>query len=506
MKNKNIIKILIGCFSFATMLLTSCEGILEQNPYSQISDEQFWKTPSDAASGVAAIYDGMQRTYSSKYLPWGEFRADNFNRNATNTQANFIELVNNTLSPNNSTALRWDELYKMIARANLAIENIPKINGVNRNLLAEAYAVRAFAYFHAIRVWGDVPLFTEPVKGLDGNLYRPRTSADEIMTKVILPDLQQAEALMIEPANKFRFSKGSVWSLQAEVYMWLKDYAKAKVALDKIRTSGSYSLTTTREAWSKMFINEGPANGIYNKVMDGPELILSIRYDATDATASQDRSPVNSTYMNGIPAFVLNSTFEFKWFSRFPTDSAIWISKYRTFPLRKDAAGRNFFGDWRYVESREAGAALTFGTRLAKFRKAQVNAIDDTDLHIFRYANTILLLAEAENQLGNTSAALGYLNQIRTARQLPTVPANSPEVATKGALEDLILEERQYELLGEGVRWWDLRRTGKAIEVMNAARATDPSYRKLTEGTLLFPIFDRHLIDNSSLTQNEAYK
>jgi starch-binding outer membrane protein, SusD/RagB family len=497
MKNRNKIKVLIGCFSFATILFASCEGILEQQPYSQIAEEQFWTKPSDAVSGVAAIYDGMQRTYSSKYLPWGEFRADNFVRNSVSIPGNSLELLNNTLSASNSQVLRWDEFYKMIARANLAIENIPKISGANRSLLAEAHAIRAYAYFHAIRVWGGVPLYTEAVKGLGDNLYRPRTSADEIMTKVILPDLQQAEALMVVNADPYRFSKGSVWSLQAEVYMWLKDYPKAKVALDKIRTSGSYSLTNTRETWARMFINEfGERQPV--KTMAGPELIFSIKYELTDATASQDRSPVNSTYFSGIPPFYIAARLENKWLARFPTDSAAWVRLYPNFPLRKDATNRNFFGDWRQTESREIAQPIGGNVRLAKFRKNQVNANDDTDVHVFRYANTILLLAEAENQLGNTSVALGYLNQVRTARQLPTVPANSPEVATKAALENLILEERQYELLGEGVRWWDLRRTGKAVEIMNPINGQ-------TEQKLLFPIFDRHLIDNSLLKQTEGY-
>jgi tetratricopeptide (TPR) repeat protein len=488
MRNIKTFKDVVLAVLTATVL-SSCESILNEQPYSQLSENQFWKTPTDVAAGVAAIYDGMQKTYDNKYYRWGEFRSDNFVRNPTTATAEMLELLTNTITPTNTSTLRWDEFYLMIARANLAIENIPKIAGYDRQLLGEAHAIRAFAYFHAVRVWGDVPLFTEALKGFDQEIQRPRTKASEIMEKVILPDIQKAESLISQNTNQFRFSKAALWSLQGEVYMYLKDYAKAKVALTNIVRLNTFSLVNTRDTWQRLFLNDILLGG---KIMTGPELIFSIRYDLTDT----DRSGVQGIFFSGIPDAYISPRLENKWIGRFPIDSISWYRLYPNFaPRTKDAAGRTLFGDWRYFESRESGVGIGL-SRVAKYRKANANIADDTDVHVYRYANTILLLAEAENQLGNKDAAIALLNQLRTARQLPTVRA--VDFTTKEQLEDYLLDERQFELLGEGVRWWDLIRTNKAVQVMNPINGQ-------TERKLLFPIFERHLIDNPMLTQTEGY-
>ena len=117
----------------------------------------------------------------------------------------------------------------------------------------------------------------------------------------------------------------------------------------------------------------------------------------------------------------------------------------------------------------------------------------------------LLLLAEAENQLGNDVKALAIVNQIRTARKLPLV-TSADFGATNEERENYILDERQMELLGEGQRWWDLRRTNKAIEVLNPILTVTPNAALLTEDRLLFPVYFEHLVENPNLLpQNSGY-
>ncbi len=477
--------------ALACFLLSSCEGILEQAPFSQLAEEQFWRTNTDALSGVSAIYDGMQKTYNSKYYNWGEFRADNYVASST-PGADALELLKNALTPTNSNALRWNNFYLMIARANIAIESIPKIPGYDPQLLGEAYAIRAYAYFHAVRVWGDVPLYTAAVTSLDQEIQKPKTKAADIMSQVVIPDMLRAESLLTQTVNTYRFSKAGIWSLQAEVYMFLKDFAKARVALTNITKLNVFSLVTTRDAWLKQFLND-PAQG--GKFQTSPEFIFNIRYSVTE---DNDRSGIYGTFFAGLPSFFISPVLEQKWITKFPIDSVAWTTLYPTFPPKtKDAAGKTLFGDWRYFESRESGRGIGLA-RVAKYTKINLSpTFDDTDIIVYRYANTLLLLAEAENQLGNPAAAVALANQIRTARQLPLVKAT--DFPTKQQLENFLLDERQLEFLGEGVRWWDLRRTEKAVEVMGPINGQ-------TQQKLLFPIFDRHLIDNPLLTQTEGYQ
>lgn len=485
-----IISIYITFLISVLFVFPSCDKILDEKPISTLEEEQFWLSNADAEAGVTAIYDAIQKHFNTRHFFWGEFRGDNYIASNTASGAT-LELINNTIQPGNSGVLRWNNLYQMIARANIAIEKIPTITGADRNLLAEAYILRAYAYFEAIKVWGAVPLYKEPIKNLGQDMLRPRTPAATIMNETIIPDMLEAERIMTRQTNTYRFSRMGIFAFQANVYMFLKDYAKAKAVLTNIVNSRFYTLTTNREDWQKLFLNDTRLGG---KQMTGPELIFSIRNSLTE---DADRGGVYNNLFAGLPGFYIAPRLENKWIQRFPTDSATWTTRYPGFiPRGRKLDGTVLYGDWRYFDSREAAAAIGL-SRVAKYNKQNYNgAFDDSDTHIYRYANIILLLAEAENQLGNMTAAVALLNQIRTARQLPTVTA--AEFTSKEALEDYILDERQMEFLGEGQRWWDLVRTGKAVSTMGPLNGQ-------TEQKILFPIFLNHLIDNPNLTQNPGY-
>ncbi|MFK7981894.1 MAG: RagB/SusD family nutrient uptake outer membrane protein, partial [Saprospiraceae bacterium] len=491
--------ITIVCLTF------SCNGLLDEQPLSEIGAADFWQSNNDAALGVAAIYDGLQPTYRTKHYLWGEFRSDNFSVGSESASANNLELLFNDVNTGNSAAIDWSDFYIAVNRANLAIKYIPQINGFNQNLLAEAHAVRAYLYFDAIRVWGAVPLFTEPVESSAQDLELPRTDPSTIMNEIVLPDMLEAEALMTLIADKYRFTQTTIWALQADVYMWQQNYAKAKEVLDKIVGSNEYSLVTTPEAWQNLFLNDIQEGGP-GKVMTGPELMLSLRFDINEprdnpGQTRANRSGVFALFFAGLPSFHLSPVLETKWVEKFPIDSLGWATKYPdTAPVLTnddDADGvlETVYGDWRYYFCREEGVGgldsrLIGEARLAKYNKTNYSQdLDDSDIVLYRYAGMLLLLAEAENQLGNADRALALVNQIRTARQLPMV-ATEEFGTTTDERENYILDERQLELLGEAERWWDLRRTGKAMEVLNPILDTLPGGVPLTQERLLFPIFD----------------
>src|SRR5690242_19983812 len=142
---------------------TGCKKFLDQQPISQLSQENFWKTADDAKLGVAAIYDGVQKTLSGNYTDWGDARSDNFTYGGTGENQ-----INVTLNGLNSltAAANWNNLYFTIARANLAIKYLPNISTLSavarNNYLAQAYGLRAYMYFYGIRVWGKLPVTLEP--------------------------------------------------------------------------------------------------------------------------------------------------------------------------------------------------------------------------------------------------------------------------------------------------------------------------------------------------------
>lgn len=473
------------------ILLTSCEKILNQDPVSQVKAENFWKSNSDAALGVAAIYDNMQATYRIKHFLWGEFRSDNFISTSTSF-ASTINLINNTIINTDEISLRWNSLYTIINTANLAIDKIPSIPLYDQNLLGEAYALRAYAYFDAVRVWGDVPLYTKPLE-YSKDAIVGKTERNKILNEVVVPDMLEAEKLITQATHRYRFSKASILLLQANVYWYLKEYNNAKASLDKffaLNTSlgNVYKLTTTREDWVKLFTQDSGEIG--------PELIFSIKYDILED--GNRASGVWETLNAGAPQVYLSPLLENKWISKFPITKAAWDAKYPGFTPRATdpATGLPLYGDWRYFESREAGRPI--GTaKVGKYLKGSLISPllqnDATDIIIYRYAGVLLLKAMVENRINftaNRQTAVDLINQVRTARQLPTVLASS--FTNQGELENFILDERQLELFAEGQRWWDLVNTDKAVEVMAPINGQ-------TEQTIFFPIYFKHLIDNPKL-------
>ncbi|MEM9525462.1 MAG: RagB/SusD family nutrient uptake outer membrane protein [Bacteroidota bacterium] len=481
---------LVLAIIFLSLGFVSCDEFLDEQPFSQVGETQFWQNAGDVESGVAAIYDAMQRTYRTKHYLWGEFRSDNHIGSDRVSGAN-SELVTNNLTPGNTSVLRWNDLYQMIGRANLAIQQIPSINAVDDNLLGEAHILRAYAYFDAVRVWGGVPLFTEPIVGLDQDVKLPQTDGQTILNEVVIPDMLRAEELITIPSREFRFSRASVLAFQAHVYMWIKDYAKANEALQKLIDLNEYSLVTTETAWQELFLNDVNLGSFQT----GPELIFSIRYDLLE---DGNGAAGNYTlFFAGIPSFFISPQAEFKWIEKFPITAEDWTAKYPDFDPPMVIVGPDtLVGDYRYFLTREDRALGE--ARVAKYAKGNfLSAEDDTNTSIYRYAGILLLKALAENRLGNPDAAAELVTQVRTARSLPpvTVEEMGDDMDTR---EIFILDERQFELFAEGDRWWDLRMTDK----VNVALDT---IGQVPDDLLLFPIWEGHLIDNENLTQNPGY-
>ncbi|MDW5288146.1 RagB/SusD family nutrient uptake outer membrane protein [Formosa sp. PL04] len=493
----------LSIFALSTLMVlgVSCEDILDETPISEVSDGTFWKTNEDADLGVISIYDALQKTYRTNHFYWGEYRADNYvvsNQPSGQTE----DLINNALTPETEDYLRWNEFYKVIFRANTAIDKIPQIPQYDENLLGEAYACRAYAYFDAYRVWGGVPLFKDAALTFSDNSFKEKSTPEEVLA-LALSDLEEASRLIAKPTSPTRFSVASILAFKAKVYMYLNRYEEANTALNELIALNQYQLTTDRTSWRNLFLNDiaFPGEG-----EEGPELIMSLKY--TFAEDGRRASGIYELFFQGVPSVWVSPKVTELWTTRFPTDSTSWADKYPGVPPHvmnvNPASGEEelVYGDYRYYES-ITEVADEQDLRISKYAKTNYSpAEDDTDIVLFRYADMLLLKAEAENKLGNPEAALALLDEVRISRGLPKVNSGAlPDVNINNmdALEDFILDERQLELIAEGSRWWDLVRTDKAVEVMGPINGQ-------TKETIIWPIYFRHLVDNPKLTQNEAYR
>lgn len=486
---KHIGSLVVG--AVLLVLSSSCEDIIEIDPVSAIPDAVFWQNNEDAELGVVAIYDAMQLTYRTNHFLWGEFRSDNYDV-SDQPNADIESLITNNLTPDYELYLAWFEFYSMILRANTAIEKIPTISNYDKNLLGEAYALRAYAYFDAYRVWGGVPIFDTASLELNSDSYKAKSTPQEVLD-LVQSDLAQASLLLSRTSSEHRFSIASLLGFKAKVAMHVKQYAEANTALQELIDLNLYSLTTNRTDWRTLFINDPedyPGEG-----QEGPELIWTLNFDLTDD--GNGASGIYSLFFQGISTHWVSQDVNTKWLERFPTDSEEWEAKYPGVPPHVED-GVEYYGDWRYHETVTEAGNGPEDLRVSKYAKQSYSKFnDDTNIVLMRYADMLLLKAEAENQLDNGQAAIDLVNEIRIARELPTVLL--ADYTTKETRKDLILDERQFELFAEGTRWWDLIRTEKAVEILGPKNG-------LTTEKIVWPIYFRHLIDNHKLEQNEVYK
>ena len=500
--------------------LTSCENFLTEVPESEVTPESFYKDNKQLQSGLTAAYSRMSVAYASNHMIWGEFRSDNLTAETGNNESR--KQIHNSQIEETEPVLSWASIYQAIDFSNRVINEGQKFEGFDKNIVGQALALRAKAYFDIVRIWGDAPVFTSSVVGVE-DVSRERESVNSIMQNVIIPDMLKAADFITVDASEFTFTRASVFALQGEVYLWLGENQLAKNAFDNLIALGAHRLVTTPEAWQDLFLNHSTARGqeISEKRQIGPELIFSFSY----LLGVGESSGVATNYAFGGDAnsSTITEDTEDSWKERFPIVDTLWMQKYpnaqpvfsRTVKSSQDTDSIvPLYGDWRLFATRQDGSfevglggKTTGEARVHKWQKTR-NGLrrgdDDTNLVIYRYADIILMLAEAELKLGNSSRSLELINQVRTARQLPLATQDQFNNDAASPL-DFLLDERRFELIGEGKRWWDLLRNNKAEETLNPL-LRERGVPELTSDRLVWPILRQHLTQNTKLEQNEGWR
>ena len=517
--NNFLKKYKICTLAIALVGFSSCDSELDIDPITQVSVNNFFNNNNELQLALNGAYNGFRRAYRQNHILWGELRSDNHigvggNANAT-LPTNVIQVTNG--------GARWNTLYSAIFRVNQIIEGANNFDGPSADILAQAYAMRSNLYFNAIRVWGDVPLYTQPTDVGTDDIFRPRIDRDDIMRDVIIPDMLRAESLSTLNTNDSGFSESSILAHQAEVYMWNKDYENAKIALNKFFALGSHSFVRSPQEWEAMFFNDG-----VDKIQTGSELIMSLKFNASEENGggNSNRSGLSQILKAGSESILMSPSVENKWRQKFPITQEEWEIKYpETDPVSiipgvivdedgNESLGEVFaYGDWRYYITRFNGVAgvssLEIGeARTGKWSDAIFTAQDDiTDIVLYRYADMFLLLAEAELHTGNASRAFEMINTFRRVRFLPTVTDVEFGTSFDENL-DFILDERQLELFGEAKRWWDLVRNDRAVQTINDILTESSEVSEanlLTIEKLLWPIHVENTTDNPNITQNPGY-
>ncbi|MGB3007079.1 MAG: RagB/SusD family nutrient uptake outer membrane protein, partial [Chitinophagaceae bacterium] len=385
---------------------TSCKKWLDLQPQDGIIKEEFWKTKEQVKAAVIGIYSSMQESSSgtygrNNYIPalseqlfvWGEGRADNVAA-ATFTSSDDIDLINVNIQPINVNA-NWRPFYRTINFCNTVIQKAPEVLDNDNtftqaqldNYLSEALTIRALMYFYLVRSFGDVPLKLNATLSDEDIEPIAKSSKDSVLTQIV-SDLQLAESKAVLTHGDLASDKGRVTvytinAIQADVYLWKESYTDCITACDKIINSQKFGLirgaTVNGPAmdYNALWFNTLYYNGNSN------EGIFELQFDA------QRLNPYYTMFSSSI-------------------SGRRWIS---TVDLMDRVFTVDYTNDQNYDIRGDGGSVRAATTTIWKYVGASTTGLrsfDQSYAHWFfyRYADILLMKAEALNESGDGQQAL----------------------------------------------------------------------------------------------------
>ena len=482
----NLIAIALLGFSFS-----SCSDFLEQNPQTDLSENDFYKTADDILSAVNGVYSSLQEgdIYGNWYV-FGEIPSDNTRNQlsgSVTTQNEFDQFYIDT--QNSMIANFWKAAYKVINRTNTVLG---RIDGIEINTeLANRYKleckfIRALMYFNLVRVYGDVPLILKEISISES--YDILREPKENVYNQIIADLKEAQGLPVSysTAEDGRATQGAAKALLANVYMTLHKYAEAETILAEIINSGQYSLLENTpgslniDGYKNVFspVNHNSKEGIFEIqfLKGGYGEGSNYANNFAPENSGTNVVAVGGTGGNNIPEMDIYNAYEEGDLRR---DFSMSLGYY-------DNRKNNEWVESRYV---------------CKFMDVPYQNNDASNNYpVIRYADVILMYAEALNQNGKTAEACKYLNMTRRRGFGYQTTETSPvdlQTTDKAQFALMVEQERRVELAFENHRWFDLIRTGRAVEVMRSKGFS------LNETNLICPIPQKQIDVNPKLTQND---
>ncbi|HET9278614.1 MAG TPA: RagB/SusD family nutrient uptake outer membrane protein [Flavitalea sp.] len=493
------IKIFIVFFT-SSFLIYSCTK-LDETVYSSIYTEAFYKTASDAEKGLIAAYGPIGDMGNGPALTLvSDFSADqSYPRPVVgrNTLTLFTYDANYTVQKSNGRIFEspqqiWSSSYDGIEKSNWIIEKVPGATmdeTRKKQIIGEAYFLRAFYHWNATKNFGDVPVKIKASVTEAEAIVKKNTKAE--VYKQIYADLDLALAAGLNSfpnVDKGRPSKEAVNALYAKVALYNEDWEKAKSKAQEVISSGKYSLMPD-------------VRDVYRYDKEDVARVENIwAYEAESYTPGRQHQlmslcgPVGSNAPEyGKTTF--GSMFAYQSFF----DSFNPSDKRR---LLLDTTYVNRTGG--IVAQKDITPITTKGVLIKKYLDPNsVGAATSVNIPILRLADMYLVAAEAEARLnGATTTAYNFINTVRTRASLGGLPTG----LSKDDFINAVLQERSWEFFAEGDRWYDLSRTGKFLtEIPKAVNNVFPTRTPLPKHKY-FPIPQDEINANDLMEQNPDWQ
>lgn len=469
----------------------SCTEWMDLEPPQGLIREEFWQTKEDVEAILMGAYD-VFRTMDGDLFKYGEMRGDMVQPDV-NLGSNERKIMEGNIFPDN-WLVNWHKFYEVINYCNEIIQNAEGVQQRDntftdyqlQSYLAEAHFLRSLSYFYLVRLYKDVPFILKPSESDDSEFYYEKTDGDVILEQITQDLIEYRPFITTDgyptiAENKGRATKAAFDALLADIALWQYDYEAVIEHVEKIQASRKYILLPSAR-WFELYY---PGNSV--------ESIFELQFDNF---LDQRNSLYGLTQRFGYQFDPSEKAIEMfgKEFAR---------ELYRGEDASIKKYGENDFIIWKYVGRAPDGETTRPGS-----------IQNSANFIIYRYADVLLMKAEALSQLGQFNEALEIINTIRERADVsPISVANS-----KTAFEDAILHERALELAFEGKRWFDLLRMGRRdnynrkSELIQILVENVPSTQKRILATKLtnplgwyFPIYDDELERNLNLEQNPYY-
>ncbi len=463
--NKYYILLLLGSLG----LIASCKKYINEGPIDSPTNDNYWVTERAAESGLAGAY-GLLRTAltnSRAYFVMGDATANEFIFNSSNwTLADLAPAYNFNFAyePYEEELVDWTPFYQAISQCNLILSKVPAIpasgftddpTATKNEILGEAYFVRAYCYYYISQVWGQPVIVTQAYTDPINAKPVPRSTTAAGFAQAVT-DLQASIKLLqygySNTANiAVQANKGAAFALLAKTYLWQKQYKQASAAADSVILSGGYTLEP---------------GATYSNIFKGhdQESIFEINmiYSPNQNEAQSAGSGAFSQFLAA--PFV---------FGKDPGTSIWWVNTdlvNNLYDTTSNGANDARIKATFYGLQTSAPMMVKYANVIYQQPAQQANPFVSNNMVLLRLADTYLVKAEDDVNLGNTGDAAIYLNKVRHRAGLSDTSSTNAK-----QMMYLIMDERGREFFGEGTWFYDLYRTGLIL---------DPGYDNAIDGYL----------------------
>ena len=485
------------------LIASSCDSWLALSPQDGIVQSRFWQNKEQVESAVGGIYASLIDGLPEKMFILGEIRSDMVTSSFRITSAELDIMSSNILPTNYLTD--WRDFYRIINYSNTVVEFAPTVLDKDKTYtetalkghVAEAKAMRAWMYFYLVRLYGDVPLKLSATSSDDEIVPLAKSGKDIILAQIV-KDLEEAEKdIPSTYGNKekdhSRITKHMVNTLQADVYLWMEKPTEALAATNKVIASAKFGLVSSPERSISWFntIKAGNSNEGIFELAHGSDYV--IRFVAT--------------------------TYPF--YAIFGSGASSTYRRYQSTTYVTETLFTEDIIDPTNYDTRADDASLSTATGVIR-KYDRLTGDTPFNFIVYRYADVLLMKAEALALLNRGTEALAIVKQIRQRAWAIPQTEKSPEptnIDGVGGVLEYILDERAREFAFEGKRWFDVLRHAKRSNykrldlLIDLTARSVPSERQQSAiakikdpNSHYLPIYLYELQTNTLLVQNPFYK